>query len=127
MAITSFKDLRVWQMSVDLAESLYFVARQLPTEERFGLASQMQRAAVSIPSNIAEGSKRSSRADYKQFCKIALGSAAELETQLVLVRKLYPHVTIPNEILHNLENVQKMLASLASKLNTPLSPINEKR
>lgn len=127
MAITSFKDLRVWQMSVDLAESVYFVARQLPTEERFGLASQMQRAAVSIPSNIAEGSKRSSRADYKQFCKIALGSAAELETQLVLVRKLYPHVTIPHEILHDLENVQKMLASLANKLNTPLSPINEKR
>lgn len=114
-------------MSVDLAESVYFVARQLPTEERFGLASQMQRAAVSIPSNIAEGSKRSSRADYKQFCKIALGSAAELETQLVLVRKLYPHITIPHEILHDLENVQKMLASLASKLNTPLSPINEKR
>lgn len=75
---------------MDLVIGVYKVTAQLPKAENFGLASQIQRASVSIPSNIAEGSKRSSRADFRQFCMMAMGSAAELETQLLLVKDCTP-------------------------------------
>ena len=116
--ISSFKDLRVWQISVDLVEDIYKISEKLPKTELFGLVSQMQRAAVSIPSNIAEGSKRGSRADFKQFCKISLGSAAELETQLLIVERLYPGIRLDSEIFQKIEDIQKMLGSLANKLQT---------
>ena len=116
--ISSFKDLRVWQISVDLVEDIYKISEKLPKTELFGLVSQMRRAAVSIPSNIAEGSKRGSRADFKQFCKISLGSAAELETQLLIVERLYPGIRLDPEIFQKIEDIQKMLGSLANKLQT---------
>lgn len=113
--INSFKDLKVWQKSVDLVEETYRITRQLPKQEAYGLASQIQRASVSIPSNIAEGSKRSSRMDFRQFCTIASGSAAELETQLMLVKRLYPDINV-DDAASKLEEIQKMLNKLVSSL-----------
>lgn len=120
MPIKSYKDLRVWQMSMQLVKSVYAVTATLPASERYGLVSQMQRAATSIPSNIAEGSKRGSRADFRQFVRIALGSAAELETQLLLIGDLYPQ-TQSEELLMVVEDVQKMLSSLSARLGQPIN------
>jgi len=113
----SFKELIVWQKSMDLAKQVYDISRKLPSEERYGLASQMQRCAVSIPSNIAEGNKRNTARDYVQFLRIASGSAAELETQLLLARNIYT-LEISRE-LAILEEVQKMLQVMKKKLLTP--------
>ncbi len=124
MAIRSFQDLEVWKVSMKLVVNVYRITREMPTHERFGLASQMQRAAVSIPSNIAEGSKRTSRADFRQFCLIALGSAAELETQLLLTGDLYPKIGVSKE-LEIIVQVQKMLTALAKQLHiSPPKTVN---
>lgn len=114
MQVLSFKELTVWQKSMTLANLVYQVSRKLPTEERYGLASQMQRCAVSIPSNIAEGNKRTSAKDYIQFLRTASGSAAELETQLILTKDIYK-LNVSQE-LSLLEEVQKMLQVLKKKL-----------
>ena len=86
-SITSFKELEVWQAAMDLASSVYVLTKAFPESERFGLTSQMRRAAVSIPSNIAEGHRRT-RPAYVNHLQIALGSVAELETQLLLAVRL---------------------------------------
>ncbi len=91
MYLKSYKELTVWQKSMDLVEEIYRITKMLPKSETYGLCSQMQRAAVAIPSNIAEGSKRKQK-EYAQFLGIAYGSAAELETQLILVKRLYPSI-----------------------------------
>lgn len=83
---------------MDFVVSIYALTAQLPGTERFGLCSQLQRSAASIPSNIAEGSKRGSRSDFRQFVRIALGSAAEAETQLLLVVRLYPQISCAEEL-----------------------------
>ncbi len=80
MYVESFKQLIVWQRSMELARALYQATNAMPRSELYGLVSQMRRAAVSIPSNIAEGKKRKTRKDFLQFLRIADGSAAELET-----------------------------------------------
>ncbi len=110
MATHSFKDLIVWQKSMALAQSVYGVSRILPFEERQGIVSQVQRAVVSIPSNIAEGSKRGSRKEFAHFLRIARGSAAELETQLLIIRAVYT-INV-EEQLSLLVEVQKMLEVL---------------
>jgi four helix bundle protein len=79
-----YRSLRVWQQSRDLALEIYQLTTTFPSEERFGLVSQMRRAAVSVSSNIAEGSSRSSQRDLARFLEIAMGSAIELEVQLEL-------------------------------------------
>ena len=79
--IRSFRDLIAWQKSMDLARAIYTATRELPVEERFGLSSQMRRAAVSVPSNIAEGWGRQSRPDYLKHLRTARGSLLELTTQ----------------------------------------------
>lgn len=84
----SYKDLIVWQKSIELVALIYRVTGRFPKSEQFGLISQMRRAAVSIPSNLAEGYARKHRAEYLQFVRIAYGSGAELETQLILTKKL---------------------------------------
>ena len=88
MKITHFRDLNVWRDAMSLAKSVYGLATSFPREERYGMCSQMQRAAVSIASNIAEGNARSSRREYARFVSIASGSAAELQTQLLLSQDL---------------------------------------
>jgi four helix bundle protein len=82
--ITSHKDLIVWQKSVALAGKVYAATRLLPSQERLGLQSQLRRAAISIPTNIAEGAARGSRAEFLQFLHISRGSLAELETQYTI-------------------------------------------
>ena len=114
MALLSFKQLIVWQKSMELAQFVYGVSKKLPREETYGLAGQMQRCAVSIPSNIAEGNKRATAKDYVQFLRVASGSAAELETQLLLVKDIYT-VDVGRELLL-LEEVQKMLQVMKQKL-----------
>lgn len=84
----NFKELIVWQKSVDLVTEIYRITEVFPKSEIYGLTSQIRRASVSIPSNIAEGHSRRSSVDYIQFLKIARGSLAELETQLIIARKL---------------------------------------
>lgn len=86
--IKTFRDLIAWQKSMDLAMLVYRNTRSMPVEEKFGLTVQMRRAAVSVPSNIAEGYGRQSRADYVKYLRIARGSLMELMTQLELVEKL---------------------------------------
>ena len=86
--IESYEDLEVWQLAMDLAEMTYALAKEFPRDEVFGLTAQMKRAAVSIPSNIAEGFGRDGIASFVHFLRIALGSARELETQLLLAARL---------------------------------------
>jgi len=79
-----YKELNVWKESIDLVKLVYEVTQKFPSEEKFGLVSQLRRASVSIPSNIAEGNGRSSDKHYKRFVEMAYGSALELETQLII-------------------------------------------
>ncbi len=86
--IRTHKDLDVWKEAMNLVKEVYLVAENFPKEETYGLVSQIKRSAVSIPSNIAEGAARNSRKEFIQFLYIALGSLAELETQLLLGQEL---------------------------------------
>jgi four helix bundle protein len=86
--ITSYKDLIVWQKSYQFTLLLYKVTSSFPQKEEFGLTSQLRRASVSIPSNIAEGYRRGSRKEYRQFLRISFGSAGEIETQLLLAKDI---------------------------------------
>lgn len=86
--IKTYRDLIAWQKAMTLAEQVYLMTREMPGDERFGLTAQMRRAAVSIPSNIAEGHARQSTSDYLRFLKIARGSVAELCTQMTLAVRL---------------------------------------
>ncbi len=117
MSALSFRELTVWQKSMELAKKVYALGKQLPAEEKYGLVGQMQRSAVSIPSNIAEGNKRGTARDYVQFIRIASGSAAELETQLLLVKDIY-RIDIA-EVLDLTNQVQKMLQVMGSRLLKP--------
>ena len=113
----SFKDLVVWQKAMDLVEETYRIAKRLPREELYALSDQMRRAAVSIPSNIAEGQVRNSTKEYVQFLSVARGSNAELHTQLlVCVRLKY---VLKDEIFKAIglsEEVGKMLLTIIQKL-----------
>lgn len=86
--IESYRDLRVWQQSMSLAEASYHLTRQFPKDELYGMVSQIRRSAVSIPANIAEGNGRENRGDYIQFLRIAQGSLKELETHLLLAERV---------------------------------------
>lgn len=88
MKINSYKDLIVWQKSVELVKEVYSLTSRFPKSELFGIVSQIRRASVSIPSNIAEGYGRRSNKEYLQFFTIAYGSALELETQLIISQEL---------------------------------------
>ncbi len=115
--VQSFQDLIVWQRAMDLSEVVYKLSATLPREERYGLSSQMQRASVSIPANIAEGWGRQSTGDYIRFLKIAQGSAAELETELILSVRLGllpSDKTAPARA--TLSEIRKMLRALIASL-----------
>jgi four helix bundle protein len=117
MAITHYKDLIVWQKSIDLVDEIYIITKQFPKSEVYVLASQMQRSAVSIPSNIAEGQSRNHLAEYLQFLGMAYASSAELETQIIISKRQYPDLNyIKAEGL--LLEIQKMLSVLMRNLRT---------
>lgn len=113
----NYKELKVWQRGLELVEETYTLVRQLPREEMYGLRSQMTRAAVSIPSNIAEGSSRTSEKEYRHFLEIALGSCFELDTQLIVAIKAGLITLAPNNQLPALlEEEIKMLHSFIGRL-----------
>lgn len=86
--VSAYKELIVWQKSIELAKTVYAVSGRFPKEEQFGLTAQLRRAAVSVSSNIAEGSGRATRSEYARFLAIARGSCFEVETQLILCREI---------------------------------------
>jgi len=111
----SYKDLIVWQKAMDLVSVCYEIIESLPPRETYALGNQIIRAAVSIPSNVAEGYRRNGRAEYIQFCGIASGSAAEIETQLLIVKGIYK-TKKTEEALLLVTEVQKMLYALIRQL-----------
>lgn len=118
MSLQSYKQLIVWQKSIKLVKEIYKITDSFPGHELYGITSQMRRAAVSIPSNIAEGYKRKGGKEYIYFLNISEGSAAELETQLIIAKELYKKIDYnDSELL--LEEVQKMLFSIISKISKP--------
>ncbi|AEH88323.1 MULTISPECIES: four helix bundle protein [Mesorhizobium] len=115
--INSYKDLIVWQQSMDLAIAAYFLTKTWPKEELYGLTSQIRRSATSIPANIAEGYGRDNRGSYQQFLRIAQGSTKELETHLQIAERigLATHDQA-NQLLLATEAIGKMLRQLIIKL-----------
>lgn len=120
MEIKSYRDLLVWQKSVELAIAVYKLTDGFPKSEMYGITSQIRRAAVSLPSNIAEGKSRGTRKDYRHFLLNAFGSGAELETQIEISKRLNfldnPHYQKVDTLLGQ---VMPMLNSLISKLGDP--------
>ncbi|MGE8553652.1 MAG: four helix bundle protein [Chryseobacterium jejuense] len=115
--MANFKDLLVWQKSIDFVTEIYRITEVFPKNEVYGLISQIRRAAVSIPSNIAEGNSRRSKLDYLQFLKISRGSCAEVETQLIISKNLKflneeDYLKLNQEIIE----IMKMLNGLISSL-----------
>lgn len=104
------RDLDVWKDGIDLATSVYKLTAKFPKEERFGLSDQLKRSAVSIPSNISEGAARNSSKEFMQFLYIALGSAAELETQLIISKDV--GFLVETDILDKLEGIKSKLLGL---------------
>ena len=116
--MNKFKDLTVWQKSMDLAETVYKLTSNFPNDEKFGLQSQVKRCAVSIVSNIAEGAGRNSKNEFRQFLSIALGSSYELETQLILASRFdYINKDSLEVVLSKLGEIQKMIIGLSKSLN----------
>lgn len=110
-----YKKLNVWKESIELVKQVYQVTASFPSEEQYGLMSQLRRASVSIPSNIAEGNGRSSDKDYKRFVEIAYGSALELETQLIISVELQ-YLDKNHTIFQKLERVKKLLSGFMKYL-----------
>jgi four helix bundle protein len=113
----NFQQLQIWQKGMDVVAGVYTLVRLLPKEELFGLRSQITRAAVSISSNIAEGSSRASEKDYKRFIEIALGSAFEVETQLLIAERveMLPEGSAAT-VLNLVREEQMMLQSFMRRL-----------
>ncbi|TAJ13015.1 four helix bundle protein [Patescibacteria group bacterium] len=115
--ISSYKKLVVWQKSMTLVVNIYEATNKFPASERFGLISQMQRASISIPSNIAEGSERNTKKDFAQFIHIALGSTSELETQIDIAFRLkFINSEKYSELEKQVIEIKKMLVSLKLSL-----------
>ena len=109
------KDLNVWQKSIDFVTEIYKITKKFPKEETFGLQGQIRRAAVSIPSNISEGASRNSKKEFIQFLYIALGSASEMETQIIIANKI-GYLLDVDPLLDEICSIKKMLNGLISYL-----------
>ena len=117
MSVQNYRDLLVWQKAMDLVQQVYELTKSFPASELYGLSSQVRRAAVSIPSNIAEGQARSSTAEFKHFLSIAQGSRAETETQIILAQRLnYISQEQSNAVLELANEIKRMTHSLMNKL-----------
>ena len=115
----SYRDLAVWQKGMMLVKRIYQITRMFPADERFGLVAQMRRAAVSIPSNIAEGQARHTTGEFVEFVSHAEGSVAELDTQLTLAIELgFCTATEVGDVFDLVMELQKMLNALRRKLVT---------
>ena len=122
-AIRSFRDLRVWQAAMDLVEQVYLVTQAFPKHEMYGLVSQMQRAAVSIPSNIAEGHTREHSKEYLHHLSIARASLAELQTQLEIAARLkYCSLEQITQLLEQANSLGRQLSMLRNVLTRNTNP-----
>ena len=113
----NFKKLIIWKNSLELVFETYRLTKTFPSDERFGLISQLNRCSVSIPSNIAEGTSKSSEKHFKTFLETALGSAFEWETQIIIAKGL-KYITEEkfNELEKNINDIQKMISSFKDKI-----------
>mgnify|MGYP001601261317 FL=1 len=127
MKTESYKDLTIWQKSMELVVEIYNLTRQFPKTESYGLSSQMQRAAVSIPSNIAEGYRRSHLPEYIQFLSIGYGSGAELETQIEICKRIPQLKSLQykraDELLNEIMRMFNVLIAKLSAKRYALQPI----
>ncbi|SEG32663.1 four helix bundle protein [Halpernia humi] len=114
----NFQKLIFWQKSMDLAKDVYLLCQKLPSDEKFGLVSQMKRCAISIPSNISEGVGRNGNKEFNHFLGISIGSSCELQTQLILSEKLglVENQSI-EELLASVNEIQKMIFTFMKTLN----------
>jgi len=112
-----FKKFEIWKQGIELVKMIYSITNKLPKEEMFGLRSQITRAAVSVPSNIAEGASRNTDKDFKRFLEIALGSLFEIETQLIIIEELGLVENMNSEAIFALiEKEGKQINSFINKL-----------
>ena len=115
----NYNNLQIWQEAMDIVEIIYRTTNHFPAEEKYGLCSQMNRAAVSIPSNIAEGAGRNTDKEFSHFISIAMGSMYELHTQIILCERIgYIDHIASVQIQDRLDNLQRMSISLKKKLDT---------
>jgi len=112
----NFRELTIWKNSMEIAKDVYLASANIPSDERFSLISQINRCAISIPSNIAEGSGRTSNKEFAHFLNISLSSSYELETQLILAKEIYK---LDNtELLIKLNDLQKMIGGFKRTLSS---------
>ena len=120
MSWKHYKELIVWQKSMDLVESVYSLTKSLPADERYALTDQIRRAVVSIPSNIAEGHGRQTDKEYKQYLSIAKGSVSEVETQLMIcVRLNYLTEQQTESVLVLCDEIRRMLTKIITTFQFP--------
>ena len=109
--------MRIWQKGIEVVKDIYILTKKFPKEELYGLTSQMRRSAISIPSNIAEGFRRYHNKEYKQFLYIALGSCAELETQIIIANELnYISDDDKSAVIEEIKYICRMTVKLINKL-----------
>ncbi|MBT8299043.1 MAG: four helix bundle protein [Maribacter sp.] len=117
-----FRKLDIWKNGIEIVKQVYLLSNELPVEEKFGLRSQITRASVSVPSNIAEGCSRNSEIEFKRFLEIAIGSLFELETQLIICNELdFIDSEQLEYVLANLVTEAKMINSLINKIKAAKS------
>ncbi len=123
MKVRSYKELNIWKKGIEIVDCIYAITENFPQKELYGLACQMQKSAISIPSNIAEGFARGHTAEYKQFLRIALGSCAELDTQLIIAHKRN-YITQAKALIlqENLDHESRMIMNLIKSLRKNAKP-----
>lgn len=124
--ISDFGDLRIWQAGMDLVEDIYRLTQDFPSHEAYGLTSQMRRAAVSVPSNIAEGHARRHLGEYVHHISIAQGSLAELHTQALIAQRLgYSDQELAKNLVDRIESLRRQLHALRNALSTKAGAVKE--
>lgn len=111
----NFRELIIWKESMSLVKKIYILTSQLPSDERFGLVSQINRSSISIPSNIAEGSGRTTEKEFSRFLEISMSSSYELETQLILISELY-EINI-EDVIMDLKSIQFKIGAFKRTLS----------
>ncbi len=120
----NFRELKIWKEAMNIVKSVYILTSQLPSDERFGLVSQINRCSVSIPSNIAEGSGRTSNKEFLHFLNISLSSSFELETQLILSNDLFNLET--EDLILKIHELQKMMVGFKKVIADQITISKEK-
>lgn len=115
----NFRELQIWKESMELVKNVYLFTNLFPDSEKYGLCSQIQRSAISIPSNIAEGSGRSSEVEFVRFLRISISSSYELETQIILTGNLF--LLDVNELLNHVKVIQLKIGGFIRKLNSNIT------